>query len=98
MGLRRASGLALLLAWGWHSGRAQAQEPAARPVARAVVLDARACPAISPSALHELVALELAPRPLLSPEQVETGARPVRALLECHGAQAALRVEDDARG
>jgi hypothetical protein len=80
------------------SARARAEAPAQEGGGRAVMLDNAACAVLPAEALRELVALELAPRPLLAPDQTGAAEAAISAQLVCSGTQAALRVEDTRRG
>jgi hypothetical protein len=102
MGVRAGSARPL---WLWHwlawlalAAPARAELPPEPSTSRAVMLDSSACEGLPAEALRELVALELAPRPLYTPAQAGAAQLAIAARLSCSGSQAALRVKDTRHG
>lgn len=93
------------LVWIWLSlqlaaASVSAQDAVARGPdmsTRAVVLDSSHCGSVARDELRELVALELAPRPVQSPREVPADASITRAELTCSETRARLFVRDAAR-
>jgi hypothetical protein len=93
-----ALALALFLTWqGLTLERASAQTPgpAAKP---AVVLDNSACLAVPQAELRKLVALELSPRRLVAPGELDPDTPSTTARVVCSANQARLSVQDAAQG
>jgi hypothetical protein len=76
---------------------AQDEVPSERTTRRVVVLDSSQCAGIPATELHELMALELAPRALRLPGDVDEDADVTRAQLRCDANSARLVVREATR-
>lgn len=92
---------AIALTWSWLVVSAAAAQEGAAAVergSRVVALDSSACDVIARDELHQLIALELAPRKVRSLERPLDGPVLTRARVTCSDTQARLIVEDALRG